>query len=309
MAQEVTYQSFPLPAPVPTLTVPTATNTTSQKVTIGVVIVLLSIFAIIVIALVTWYFIQDPWEYPKDERSSIHKNYYKDQFSYYAWSALHQSPYILLHIYSPRGTLKYVPQSVMTWPMKQNDLKMKQYNPIFELYCENMTDMIGLSRLRKKGVLVNSHQILMQWKKENFFPLPKRKTVDPLHVNVNFLPKEIKNEIEFDCNFNSIPTASLLCRYQPGDNTTEETLSGRIKILSCSQEGNDVVTGSISFYIVFLIENKNQTSTLDSLIRNSNLNSTVPTCDQIELSIYNPEWAEIVFAGNHLQIPQYIWNE
>ena len=293
-------------------------NPTSQKVTVGVVIVLISIIAIIIISVVSWYFLQDPWEYPKNEESSLNKDYYKDQYSYYAWSHLHQSPYILLYIYAPQGYIHFVPQTVMTWihnpaegENKHEQFQIKEYQPIFEICFLNMSQMIGLSRLRKKGQIVNANELLLQWKSENFFPCFQRKTIDRFSNTTSTshrdqdLPKEVKNEIQFNCQFENIPLGLLSFRYQHGDSSTEQNFVSKVKILSCNCTDEHYQTGSILFYISFVIESEYQKKFLNQLTVLSDGSSTLPTCDQLELQIYNPEWASIVFSQNKSNLNFY----
>lgn len=127
-----------LPAPTPTAVstvtpvISTSTSSVTQKTAIGAVIVVISIIAVLLIASVTYYFTTDPWEKGDSTQSTVNRNYFREQYSYYAYSPPHQTPYILLHLYAPCGDIHFVPETVINWNSKSKNHSEARYSPLLK---------------------------------------------------------------------------------------------------------------------------------------------------------------------------------
>lgn len=294
---EPTYVPL-LPAgpPVPSEAAPAVksavANEFSHKTAMGAVIVVISIIVVIIISVVTWYFLQDPWEQPQTEDSTLRKDYYKEQINFYAWDRLHQSPYLLLHLYAPIGHISHSPSLIANW---QSVLA-----PIFEFRFHMSTEMIGLTRLRKKGIQLSALDVVEKWKRDRFFPIPEKRDVN--HLETKGIPKSVEYEFMAD-SLEKFPYALFTFIWQEPETKKEIKLATHVHILTCTTShlpsGNEIV-----FYVNPLLENTDTYNFFKSLMQTTPVpQSSSPLSEKeplpesypqffgLEAMIYNPQWS------------------
>jgi hypothetical protein len=300
------------PKPIP-VTFDKTDNALTQKTAIGAVIVVISIVAVLLIASVTFYFTTDPWEkndYAQSQ-ATINRNYFKEQFAYYAYSPTHQTPYLLLHIYAPMGNLHLVPWTVMNWSGKTTREKKDELlsiSPVFEIKFQMLGEMIGLSRLRKRGVCVSSYEVLERWKREQFFPSLEKEEVEWSQFG---LPHFAKQQILLRSMDIQMPIAMISCLYQSTPHQNSDIrVQTLCKVISAEIHQNN---STISLFFVPCLESQETLLFFNNLM-DEKMNPSPPVsgsgevpfrCFQLEAYFYNPEWASTVF--HNLQEKIYAW--
>ena len=287
----------------------------SQKTAMSAVIVVVSIIAVVLVAVVTWYFIQDPWEYPASTTSTINRDYYKEQYSYYSWSPSHQAPYLLLHLFASSGNVMYVPQAAVYYKEDRGTMSVGQYAPLFQLEMQYVGDMVGVSRLRKKGVVLSMFDVLEQWNRQHFFPDIEKQTINKLSSDTKCLPSQVTHRVSLGNEkvptyLSHVPFAYLSFLYQNGPSSTKELVGTHMKLISVNV---DRLTHCIILSFIIHVGNSATQSFFQRLINDSHNSAAASVatadifhCYQIECNVYNPQWARTVFAELDKEI--FTWN-
>lgn len=291
-------------------------STVTQKTAIGAVIVVISIIAVLLIASVTYYFTTDPWEKGDSTQSTVNRNYFREQYSYYAYSPPHQTPYILLHLYAPCGDVYLVPETVMNWNSKTKNYSEARYSPIFQIQFKMLGEMLGLSRLRKRGLCLSSYEVLEHWKQEQFFPFYEK---EEIVWSQEGLPSFVKNQLFLKSVDIQVPIAALSWLFQPSDESTETRIHVFCKIISAEIFQEDSV---ICLFFVPSPENALTEEFFRSILQempqerkyeNTTENTSVNAnnfsfrCSRLEAFFYNPEWAHTVLTGIYEK--RLLWND
>ncbi len=132
------------------------------------IIVSASIILLVLIATVTYYLTVDPYEnahegLPANEKkrgyyrggSLLGKKYYKEQLNWFAYGHTHQTPRILMHFQAAFGQLK--------------DGSPNPINTLNSLVLSGLSDMIGVTRLKRRGQIKNALDVARPWIEHGFF--------------------------------------------------------------------------------------------------------------------------------------------
>lgn len=281
---------------VKTTTTAVITQDMNQKAAVGAIIVVISIVAVIVISVVTWYFVQDPWEAAQSEDSSLNKDYFKNQESFYSWSEMHQSPYVLMHLFAPTGNILHLKHNITSWMAHPTPVSSeKHYAPIFELHLNHASNLIGLSRLRKKGVYLTTADILAKWKREHFFPDYNITSLDRMQPDAKQIPDSVTSELALGENMTSQPLALISFLYQPGEVSSERRVSCYAKILGWEANPSSDPQSKCVLYLNIVLENQDTREFFLQLMQKIPHSLDIYHAFRLEVYVYNPQWSSLVF--------------